>query len=403
MRALCASFFVALLVLPLAPGLARAAGYEELGTLERGGVDAALAARGLALDPEPQGKVVGFIHVVNLDVFQPSDGRLLEWFNHFHRTSREHHVRRESLLLPGMTYDSALVDETMRNLRNRNTYNTNDPTWSSIVAIVPTMAAAPGTVDILIVTRDTWSLRFNSDYNYQPGYLINFSSSLSENNLFGWRKLVALAFIMDQGNLEFGPTYLDPNVLGTRLRLTAAFYEIWARKIGEIAAGPREGFASLQRLEYPFYALSQHWGGFVDGSYTTSVARKISGSSTTQAAVLRRFSPDLGQCVTPGGPYDPSQTLTAECAYRSRAGSFTSGLTRSFPRSWLIQRVTVGNEVSFPTSPQIYAPVSPRPISASPSEPLTSMSNTMPSPRAIGPTAISTLTISVRTCGSVLR
>jgi hypothetical protein len=345
MRAPRASLLGILLALFLAPELARAANYGELGTLERGAVDAALAARELVLDPAPEGKTVGFIHVVNLDVFQPSDGGLLEWFNHFHRTSREHHVRRESLLLPGMAYDPKLADETTRNLRNRSTYSAKDPTWSGVVAMVPVQAATPGTVDLLIVTRDVWSLRFNSDYNYQPGYLINLSTSLSENNLFGWRKQAAVAFIMNQGDLWLGPTYLDPNVLGTRLRLTAAFYEIWARKIGEIAAGPHEGFSDWQRLEYPFYALSQRWGGFVDGSYTTNVARSISGSSTTQPAVLRRFDPNLGQCVTPGGPSDPNSTLTAECAYRSRVGGFTSGLTRSFPRSWLVQRVTVGNEI----------------------------------------------------------
>ena len=93
MRVFRASFFVLLLALLLAPRLARAAGYGELGTLERGAVDTALALRGLVLDPAPEGKTVGFIHVVNLEVFQPSDGRLLEWFNHFHRTTREEHVR----------------------------------------------------------------------------------------------------------------------------------------------------------------------------------------------------------------------------------------------------------------------------------------------------------------------
>jgi hypothetical protein len=128
----------------------------------------------------------------------------------------------------------------------------------------------------LIVTRDVWSLRFNSDYNYQPGYLITLNASLAENNLFGWRKQAAVAFIMRQGDMWLGPTYMDPNVLGTRLRLTAAFYEIWARKIGELAAGPHEGFSDWQRLEYPFYALSQRWGGFVDGSYTTSVELAVS-------------------------------------------------------------------------------------------------------------------------------
>jgi hypothetical protein len=342
MRAFRASLFVVLLALLLAHGFARAEGYDELGTLERGAVDAALAARGLALDPAPEGKVVGFIHVVNLDVFQPSDGGLLQWFNHFHRTSREHHVRRESLLLPGMTYDSALVDETMRDLRNRSTYSAQDPTWSSIVAMVPVRAAAPGTVDVLVVTRDVWSLRFNTDYNYQPGYLINLSTSLSENNLFGWRKQAAVAFIMNPGDLWLGPTYLDPNVLGKRLRLTSAFYEIWARKIGEIAAGPREGFSDWQRLEYPFYALSQRWGGFIDGSYTTSMVRLI-GPSGDQAAVLGRVDPSTEKCVDPNGLADPG--AAAACAYRLRVGGFTSGFTRSLPRSWLIQRVTVGNEI----------------------------------------------------------
>ena len=220
MRAPCASLFALLLV----PTVARAASYADLGTLERGAVNVALASRGFAIDPAPGGKIVGAIHVVNLDVFQPSDGRLLEWFNHFHRTTREEHVRRESLLLPGMRYDALLVDETMRNLRNRNSYSADDPPLSSIVAMVPIQAATPGTVDVLIVTRDVWSLRFNTNYNFEL-FALNLptlSASLSENNLFGWRKQAAIAFIMDQGEMWLGPNYLDPNMLGTRLRLTAA-------------------------------------------------------------------------------------------------------------------------------------------------------------------------------------
>jgi hypothetical protein len=233
----------------------------------------------------------------------------------------------------------------MRSLRNRNPYSFYDPTWSGIVAMVPVQASAPGTVDVLIVTRDVWSLRLNSNYNYQPGYLINLNVSMAENNFLGWRKQASVEFIMHQGDLWLGPTYLDPNVLGTRLRFTTAVYETWARKIGEIAAGPHEGFSDWQRLEYPFYALSQHWGGFIDGSYTTTVQRLVVGTGSTPAAVLSRYSPATGECETPGGPFDPGSTLSAECAYRSRVGLFTSGLTRSFPRPWIIQRVTVGNEI----------------------------------------------------------
>ncbi len=328
-----------LAALLLVPICARAESYAQMGALERGAVDAALAARGLAIDPAPDGKIVGAIHVVNLDVFLPSDGRFLEWFNHFHRTTREGIIRRESLLAPGMPYDPALVDETMRNLRNRTTYSINDPPVSSVVAMVPVRAAAPGTVDVLIVTRDVWSLRFNASYNYQPGYLINLSTSLSENNLFGWRKQAALAFIMNPGDMWLGPNYLDPNLLGTHLRLTAAFYEIWGRRIGEIAAGPREGYSTWVRIEYPFYALSGRWGGFIDGSYTTNVPKVISGTS------LRYFNPSTATCAAPGAPDYPGADLNAACAYRARLGGLTSGLTRSFQRSWLIQRMTIGNEL----------------------------------------------------------
>lgn len=344
MRVLRASLFVAVVVFLLAPGFARATGYGELGTLERGAVDAALAARGLTLDPAPEGKMVGFIHVVNLDVFQPSDGRLLQWFNHFHRTTPEHHVRRESLLLPGMAYDPALVDETVRNLRNQSTYDLNDTGVSGIVAIVPIQAAVPGTVDLLMVTRDLWSLRFNSDWSFEPitGYLYTLNASLSENNLFGWRKQVALVFLMDPGEISLGPNYIDPNVLGTRLRLSAAFYEIWARRIGQLAAGPREGSAGQLRLEYPLYALSRRWGAFVEGKYTDNVVRAVSGTSLMHYDPTP--SPGDPHCVAPGGTYDPTGALTRDCAFRSRVGSVTSGVTRSFPRDWLIQRITVGND-----------------------------------------------------------
>lgn len=350
MRVPCAPLIFALLM----PAIVQAAdvgavGPADLGTLESAAVDAALTARGLAIDPAPEGKVIGAIDVVNLDVFQPSEGRLLTWFNHFHRTTREEHIRRESLLRPGMRYDAALVEETVRNLRNRNAaYSANDAPLSSIVAMVPVKAAAPGTVDVLIVTRDVWSLRFNSDglFGLMTADLASFNASLSENNLLGWRKQIALAFLMDQGEMELGPNYVDPNVLGSRLRLSFAAYQIWQRKIGTLAAGPSEGAAALLRIEYPLYALAQRWGGFVEGDYKTYVSRDIVGPTSTRSGpALARFDPGSGACLAPTGPTDAAYAaLTADCAYRRRFATVSSGLTRSFPSLWLIQRITVGNE-----------------------------------------------------------
>jgi hypothetical protein len=331
-------FGICLLVVWLAAGVVHAA-EAEFGPLERGALDAALAARGLAIDPAPQGKTVANIHVVNLDPFQPNDGGLLVWFNHFHRTTREWHIRRELLLQPGMRYDPLLVDETMRNLRNQTPYDLDDPQVTGIVAMVAVQTATPGSVDLLIVTRDVWSLRLNTDYNYEPGYLINFSASMSEHDLFGWRKYVALDYRLEPGNMTLGPSYFDPNLLGTRLRLLAAFNLVWERKIGEVAAGPREGSGSRLRIEYPFYALANRWGGFVDASNISNVSRTISGKQLTW------FNPAVSECrIPPSEEGVAGADPNAACVYRLHTASIKSGITRAIPRPWLIQRFTFGNE-----------------------------------------------------------
>jgi hypothetical protein len=335
---------ILLLLVFVATGPARAAG-PDLGPLERGSVDAALAARGLTTDPSPDGKRVGQIHVFNLDVFQPADGGLLVWANHFHRTTRDNQIRRESLLQPGMIYDPLLVDETLRTLRSQQPYQNarsqqpdlpSDPPVTGIAAMVPVVASMPDTVDLLVVTRDVWSLRFNTGYNYQPGYLINLTTSLSENNLFGWRKQVALEYDLQPGYMMAGPNYFDPNVLGTHLRLVAAFYEIWQRKLGEIAAGPNEGSSGRLRIEYPFYALANRWGGFVDAKNLSYVYRAIQGQT------LGLYNPATSKCEFLDATAAPNPD--AGCAYRLHSASIKSGLTRAVPRSWLIQRFTVGNE-----------------------------------------------------------
>ncbi len=335
---------VCLMLALLVPGNARGAG-PDLGPLERSSVDAALAQRGLAIEPSPEGKVVGTIHVVNLDVFQPSDGGLLQWFNHFHRTSREWHVRRESLLQPGMAYDPLRVDETLRNLRNRAAYASKDPPVTGIAAMVPIRAATAGTVDLLIVTRDVWSLRFNTEYEYELGYLIKLNTSLSENNLFGWRKQAAVAFDLEPGLIMAGPNYFDPNVLGTRLRLLVAYYQIWERKLGELAAGPHTGSSSRLRIEYPFYALSNRWGAFVDGSDSSYLHRWIGGDGKT----LQWFNPATSTCQSPPsqGYVDPvtGVDVNAACAFRLHRTTVRSGFTRAIPRPWLVQRFSFGNEL----------------------------------------------------------
>jgi len=320
-------------LLLLLPASAAASGYADLGKLEREAVDDALALRGLSIEPEPQGKIIGAVHVVNLDVFLARERVPLLWANIFHRTTREHHIRRESLLQAGDRYDQDLAEETTRNLQ--------DPTLSNVVAVLPVKSTTPGMVDLLIVTRDVWSLRFNQDLQGLQSQLNYYTASLSENNLFGWRKNLAAVFSMDQGEMYLGPNYIDPNILGTRLKLQAAFYWIWARQIGEIAAGPQEGTSSVFHLEYPLYSLASRWGATADFSHYDGVYRRFFGTNLFQVP----FDGISRNACNPGPLPQPGEE-TAPWMYRLKTMNTSEAVTRSFPRPSLIQRVSAGYELA---------------------------------------------------------
>jgi hypothetical protein len=231
-------------------GAARAHDYDELGALEKEAVDQVLRARRLEVEDHPEGKTIGAILVENLEVFSERDGCTLMWFNRFHATTRAGVIAREVLLRPGQVWDQERVDETRRGLR--------DPFLSNAVVLLPVKGARPETVDLLVVTRDVWSLRLSNNFEIQDGQLTLLLFSLTETNLFGWRKKLAFGFIMDQGSIEIGPAYIDRNIAGTRLTLTTSARAILSRADGSFA-----GTRSRSELAYPLWSLASKWGASV--------------------------------------------------------------------------------------------------------------------------------------------
>ena len=286
------------------------------GSYEAQALEQALTRLGLDIDPAPSGKTLAHIHVVNLEVFGPRDGRFLGWFNFFHRTTRREHIAREVILRPGQLWDERKIDETSRKLRN--------PIFTTLVVIVPVRAQTPGTVDLLVVTRDVWSLRFNSSYEYQEGELTELSLSISENNLFGWRKHMALVFVMDQGKYFIGPYYDDKNLAGTRLQLKSYAGAIYGRDDNQF-----EGSWSRTVFEYPLWSLASRWGAAYEVRHFDAVHRDFQG------AELREF--DIA--TTAAREHLPRE-------YRERTLQIEPRVTRSIG-SELIQRFTAGYQLAF--------------------------------------------------------
>ena len=247
-----------------------------LSTLERASLLRALAARGYELDAAPWGKVIGALHVYNEEVFAEPATPLRGLLNYFHITTKESTIRAETVVEAGERWDQARIEETARRLR--------DPLWTSVVAVVPVKATAPDTVDALIVTRDIWSLRLNTQYTFQQGSLTNLSMSLSENNFLGKRDLLAAVMTMDQGAIAVGPMFIDKNLAGQHLDFRAQLSDILTRRdLLDHSKVHSEGTTSTFSLTRPLWSLSSEWAAGASFSHRYAIDRQFVGTQ------LRKF------------------------------------------------------------------------------------------------------------------
>jgi hypothetical protein len=304
-----------------------------LSTLERASVSRAITSRGYTVEPEPWGKVIGRIHIYNEDVFAEKSA-FLQFFNLFHVTTRERAIRQELVIGEGEVWDQERVEETARRLR--------DPLWSSVIAAVPVTSAEPGKVDLLVVTRDIWSLRLNTQYVFQQGKLTNLSTSISENNFLGTRSVLAAAITMDQGTLAIGPLFIDKNLLGQHLELRARVDAVVNRDdLIQRGDWNREGSQSTIALSRPLWSLASHWGAGVTFTHRYAIDRVFTGTS------LRRV-----RCPVDGSPCQaiPDPTMVPEeeilpHIYEMRRWGVSSFAVRQLGGKAFKHQVTIGHGI----------------------------------------------------------
>ena len=289
----------------------------------------ALGDLGLRIDRHPEGKTVRAVHVENQKVFSRRDW-WFRWFNHFHRTTRDYIIERELLIHAGHLYDAALVEESLRNLQADAGIVVNGrrfpaPDLSSVVVILPIVSPQPGTVDLLVVTRDVWSLRFNTNFEFQQSTLSLLETSLSENNLLGWRKFLSFGFSMDLGAFWVGPTYFDPNIAGTRLTMYAAASSYYSRSTGH-----REGDSESLAVRYPLFSLASRWGGGIEIDHGDTLTRRFRGLAPRPVNLVDLAADALSPTLQPV-PY----------IYRRKVFTIDANATRQFGVA-VIHRVTGG-------------------------------------------------------------
>jgi hypothetical protein len=238
-----------------ATSLARAhpfSGYEEES------VRLALEEVHRELDPAPEHKWVEAVDVVTLDVVERRDPapRFLNWF---HATSRASVIRREMLIGVGDRYDTALVEETERNLRVRQL---------SVVLVVPTKGSAQDRVRLLAVTKDVWSLRVNWEPVFVNGRLYSLFLQPSEENFLGRHKTVNTNLVLTPATYTVGLGFVDPRIGGTRLQTRAT-----ANLIVNCRTGGVEGSTGSFEYGKPLYSAHTRWAWVASTAWSQNVVR----------------------------------------------------------------------------------------------------------------------------------
>jgi len=260
---------LALLTLMVAPLVATspevgapAPGYEERL------VGWGLAQHNRDIETEPEGKRLEAVLVAAEDVVAESDP-YPNFLNLFHVRTREEVIRREVLLEPGELYSSALAEETARNLRKLNIF--------SVVRVVPVKGEAPGTVSLLIITKDIWSLRVSQDFEVVGSFIRYLRLQGTEANFLGLNQRLAIDFLLRPDTVSLGQTYINRRVAGSRWYFGETASIILGRESGQ-----PEGTRGAVVVQRPLYSLSTPWSVSTSASWNVATTRVYRGTGVWQ-------------------------------------------------------------------------------------------------------------------------
>ena len=229
---------------------------------ERATIAGALAALGVAPAERPEGKLVEAVRTVRLEVIEERDPAP-RFLNVFHVVTRNYVIERETLLHPGDVYLQTLADETQRNL--------SSVPQLSLVLVVAAEGSSPDRVQVVVVTKDVWSLRLNWNIALTSAGLEGLTVNPSETNLLGTRHTVGLQFAWLPKSYSLGAQYSVPRLLGTH---ATAFAD--GGLTFNTDTGQREGSYGDVLLTYPLWSSRTEWSWGASVSWLTEVTRRYS-------------------------------------------------------------------------------------------------------------------------------
>lgn len=238
--------------------------YAGRGEIELLEIERALEEFGLEPHHDPYGLEVCEIYQRSFPIFFDEDVPPT-WLNAFHRVTRERVVRRASTLEPGDSFTRRGFEDAERAIR--------DPFVFSVVAAVPVVSEEPGCVDVLLVTRDVWSLKLTFYFESVGSTLTELHFGLSEANVLGTNDSLSFGATRTRGAWSVGPAYLSRHVAGSRVTLYEDFDLIIDREVGGL-----EGTRNTLQVARPLYDSDVRWAWSTALQHDFSIQRRYIGA-----------------------------------------------------------------------------------------------------------------------------
>ncbi|HEX2139111.1 MAG TPA: POTRA domain-containing protein [Woeseiaceae bacterium] len=190
---------------------------------------------------EAAGATIGKIVLLKENVFDPSkpgeDNWLYRLANRWHILTRDSVIRQQLLFREGDPFSQRLLEESARLLRE------NDYLYT---AVVEPLSYANGVVDIVVRTRDLWTLTPGASISRSGGEN-EWRVSLSEKNLLGRGARLRLAYEEDVDRQATTFEFSDRN-----------FGHSWVN-VALALSDKSDGTTSMLNVARPFYALETRW------------------------------------------------------------------------------------------------------------------------------------------------
>jgi len=192
---------------------------------------------------ERSGALIGKIIIDNLNVFDLNDPKddtpLFRLIDHLHARTREDVVRWQLLFTTGDKYSRRVLNESERILRQASYFYD---------ASIEPIAYHDGRVDVVVKTRDVWTLDPQVSYS-RSGGANSTSLGVQELNAFGYGVAVTAGRSSSVDRTQTGLGIQDNNIYGSRIGVNALY------------SVNSDGYQHDLFVDRLFYALDARWTG----------------------------------------------------------------------------------------------------------------------------------------------